>query len=129
MWIGLFYSKPTSRFFHFDQFCPTVERQNPAKVLQSAIQSSTLPPDVDVTSKGGKPTSLGPVLDAIDLSVKASGAVDHCTTGDDPTPSSDMGSKLEHMRENKEPAIRPSLNYSPSVLAGGILMVSSTRAT
>ncbi|MCI4380631.1 hypothetical protein PGIGA_G00242210 [Pangasianodon gigas] len=122
MWIGLFYSKPTSRFFHFDHICPTVERKNPAKVLQCAIQTSTPLPDVDLASKEDKHTSLDPVSDALDLSVKASGAVDHCAAGENPTPSSGVQSRLEHLRENKEPHIRPSLNYPPSVLAGAILM-------
>lgn len=128
MWIGLFYSKPTSRFFHFDPICPTVERLNSVKVLQCANQTSTPLPDVDVPSKGDKPT-LDPAFDALDLSVKASEAVDHCTTGENHTPGSAIQSKLEHVRETKEPAVRPSLSSSPSVLSKDIHMVSSTRAT
>lgn len=129
MWIGLFYSKPTSRFFHFDHIYPTVEGKNPATMLQCAIQNSTPLPDADVTSKGENPTSLDPILDALDLSVKASGDVDQCTSGESSTPGSDIQSQLEHIRENKEPAIRPRSNNSPSVLARGVHMVSSSRAT
>ncbi|KAF4072526.1 hypothetical protein AMELA_G00264040 [Ameiurus melas] len=122
MWIGLFYSKPTSRFFHFDQICPTGERKTPATLLQCAVQTSTLLPDVDLASKKDKPASSDPVADALDLSVKPSGAVDLCTARESPTPNTGIQSNLEHMRENKEPAIKPSLNYSLSVLAGGIHM-------
>ncbi|XP_060788342.1 uncharacterized protein tasor2 isoform X4 [Neoarius graeffei] len=121
MWIGLFYSKPTSRFFHFHNGCPTVERKNPEKVLQCAINKSTPPSDADLTSKEDKPASLNPVSDALDLSVKVSGAVDHCTTEKDPTPSSGVGSGLDHVSKNKEAAIKPSLDYSPSVQSGGVL--------
>lgn len=123
MWIGLFYSKPTSRFFHFDHICPTVEKKTPAEVLQCDSQASTPLPDVDVTAKGDS-TSKDPVSDALDLSVKASEAVDDCTTGEDLAPSSDRQSRLDHMRENKEQVIRPS----PSASAGSIFVVSSTRA-
>lgn len=106
-----------------------MERKNPEKVLQGAVKKSTPLSDVDLTSKEDKSPSLNPVSDALDLSVKVSGAVDHCTTGENPTPSSDIRSRLDHMKENKEAAIKPSLEYSPSVLARGVLMVSSPRAT
>lgn len=126
MWIGLFYSKPTSRFFHFDHTGPTLEKQNPAKVSQCANQCASTPlPDVDVTSKVDKPTSSEPAFDALDLSVKAPEAADDCTVGKNCAPCSEMQSRPEPMRKNKEPAIEPSLNDSPSVVAGSMLMVRS----
>lgn len=119
MWIGLFYSKPTSRFFHFDHSGPTLERKNPAKVLLS----STPLPNVDVTSKATKPPSSESAFDALDLSVKAPEAVDDNTMGENRAPGSKMQSRPEAMRENKKPAIIPSLNDSPNVVSGRILMV------
>lgn len=101
-----------------------MEKKTPAEVLQCDSQASTPLPDVDVTAKGDSTTSIDPVSDALDLSVKASGAVDDCTTGEDLAPSSDRESRLVCMRENKEQTIRPS----PSASAGSIFVVSSTRA-
>ncbi|KAI5610389.1 protein FAM208B isoform X2, partial [Silurus asotus] len=122
MWIGLFYSKPTSRFFHFDQICPPVERKDPAKVLQGAVQTPTTLPDVEPASKDDKPTSLDPVLDALDLSVKAFGAEDHCTAEEHPQPISGIQSRPEHMKEKEITCIRPDVDYSSTVIAGGSLM-------
>ncbi|KAK3540453.1 hypothetical protein QTP70_031004, partial [Hemibagrus guttatus] len=126
MWIGLFYSKPTSRFFHFDQMCPSVEKKNPEKASKCAVETSTSLPDVDLTSKEDNSTSLDPVSDALDLSVKVPETEDHLTTGENPTPTSDIRSRLEHMRESKMEAIRHNLNYSPSVPPGSIPMLKVT---
>lgn len=115
MWIGLFYSKPTSRFFHFDQICPSEEKKNPEKASQCAAQTPTTLPDVDLTSKEDNSTSLDPVSDALDLSVKVPGTEDHLTTEENPAPTSGIQSRLEDMREDKMPAIRHSLDHLLSI--------------
>ncbi|KAF5905546.1 protein FAM, partial [Clarias magur] len=122
MWIGLFYSKPTSRFFHFDHTFPTLERKNPSDVLQFAIQTSSSVSDVDLSTKEDKNTSLRLGSDALDLSVKTPEAADDSTSGQKPTPVSGIRSILKHMRENKEPDNRLGFHHSPSVLRKGISM-------
>ncbi|XP_053359520.1 uncharacterized protein tasor2 isoform X1 [Clarias gariepinus] len=122
MWIGLFYSKPTSRFFHFDHTFPTLEGKNPSDVLQFAIQTSSPLPDVDLSTKEDRNTSLHPGSDALDLSVKTPEAADDSTSGEKPTPISGVRSILKYMWENKEPDKRPSSDHSPSVLRKGISM-------
>ncbi|XP_060738073.1 uncharacterized protein tasor2 [Tachysurus vachellii] len=117
MWIGLFYSKPTSRFFHFDQIGPAVEKKNPEMASQCAVQTSTSLPDVELTSKVDKPTSVDPVSDALDLSVKVPGTEDDFTTEENLTPTSGIQSRFEHM-----PDIRPSLDNSLNVPSASILM-------
>ncbi|XP_027006961.2 uncharacterized protein tasor2 isoform X2 [Tachysurus fulvidraco] len=117
MWIGLFYSKPTSRFFHFDQICPSVDKKILEKASQCAVQTSTSLPDVELTLKVDKLTSVDPVSDALDLSVKVPGTEDDFTTGENLTPTSGIRSRFEHT-----PDISPSLDNSLKVPPASILM-------
>ncbi|TSO77778.1 Protein TASOR [Bagarius yarrelli] len=122
MWIGLFYSKPTSRLFHFDQICPSEARKNPEKTLHCAVKNSTPLPDVDLTSTEDKHTSVDPVSDALDLSVKEPETEDYCTIEKNPTPSPKTQSKVKYQREDKMPANEPNLAYIPTVAAEGVPM-------
>ncbi|KAI4895838.1 hypothetical protein NFI96_016993 [Prochilodus magdalenae] len=104
MWIGLFYSKPTSRFFHFDHNCPPLERKEPPKV-PDAVQATPPMSDAGLSSKEDKTSPLHPVSDILDLSVKTSGPSDQCivlqgSSGVSPTP--DTGSRVEQNANSKE---------------------------
>ncbi|XP_072537564.1 uncharacterized protein tasor2 isoform X2 [Salminus brasiliensis] len=122
MWIGLFYSKPTSRFFHFDHNCPPLERKDPPNVTSNInpTQTTTNQPDVVSSSKEDRTSSSRPASDILDLSVKASGPFSYCTvtpenSKENPATSSDIKSKLEHATESKKPDNTTSSHQSPSL--------------
>ncbi|XP_036435276.1 uncharacterized protein tasor2 isoform X2 [Colossoma macropomum] len=122
MWIGLFYSKPTSRFFHFDHNSTLLERKDPPKVpdVISPVQASPPVSDAGLSSKEDETSPLRPVSDILDLSVKVPGPSDHCivsqgSSGESPKTSSDTGSRVEQRVESKEPADGTSLSHSSKV--------------
>ncbi|KAL7884690.1 hypothetical protein AOLI_G00074600 [Acnodon oligacanthus] len=119
MWIGLFYSKPTSRFFHFDQNSTLLERKDSLKVpdVTSPVQASPPVSDAGLSAKEDRASPLRPVSDILDLSVKASGPSDQCivsqgSSGESPKTSSDTGSRVEQTMESKEPADGTSSSHS-----------------
>lgn len=104
MWIGLFYSKPTSRFFNFDHNYPILERKDPTQVLLNNVPPTAPALGSDFEDKG---KSLHPISDALDLSVKVvsddENHADEQTSGvENATPSSCIRSEMETTRENKE---------------------------
>lgn len=124
MWIGLFYSKPTSRFFHFDQNCPPLERKDQPNVPNtiSLIEATAKQPDVGSSSKEDRTSSLRPALDILDLSVKTSGPSGHCTvtqenSKESPVSSSDVKTRVEHTTESEKPNTITSSHQAPNVPA------------
>lgn len=118
MWIGLFYSKPTSRFFHLDNNSPFRERKQSPKVSDN-IQASSPLTDVGGTFKEDKTSSLHPVTDVLDLSVRATEPSNHCTVSqggsvENPTSISDIRSRQEHTAESIQQPLLSSCN-SPSI--------------
>uniref|UniRef100_A0A4W4H7S8 DUF3715 domain-containing protein n=1 Tax=Electrophorus electricus TaxID=8005 RepID=A0A4W4H7S8_ELEEL len=113
MWIGLFYSKSTSRFFHFDQNCPPLDL-NPSQSI-GPVQPAVPLPDVGLGSSEDRTTSVQPGPDILDLSLKASGPVSHCTmsqgSSEEDQPSSKR-SRPEHTSESKGPEVRANSNLS-----------------
>ncbi|XP_066499421.1 protein TASOR 2 isoform X2 [Hoplias malabaricus] len=117
MWIGLFYSKPTSRFFHFDN-CLQLEKNDPPNVSDdmSPVQATSFS---FVGSKEDGTCPPHPVSDILDLSVKVSDVSDNCTvsqknSGESLTTSSETRSGTEHTAESEEP-VRANLSHSSNV--------------
>lgn len=117
MWIGLFYSKRTSRFFHFDQNSPPLERKDAPNVPNtiSLIQATSKQP-----SKEDKDDSMRPAADILDLSVKTSGPSSNCTVTqgnckESPATSSDPKIRLVNTTESKKPSPTDSSHQAPTV--------------
>uniref|UniRef100_W5KYR0 Transcription activation suppressor family member 2 n=1 Tax=Astyanax mexicanus TaxID=7994 RepID=W5KYR0_ASTMX len=122
MWIGLFYSKRTSRFFHFDQNCAPLEKKDPPHVPNtiSPIQAASKQPGVHLSSKEDKDDSLRPAADILDLSVKTSGPSSNCTvtqgnSKERPATSSDTKTSLVNTTESKKPSTTDSSHQAPNV--------------
>ncbi|XP_062855189.1 uncharacterized protein LOC134318281 [Trichomycterus rosablanca] len=127
MWIGLFYSKPTSRFFHFDQYCQPLDKKEPVQVIQGSIPASAPLPGGDMSSKEDKHSSLltvVPVSDALDLSVKVPGAVHGSTKSreENPAPVHSVTTSSEHATESKKLDIQANPNITSNVQPQVILM-------
>ncbi|XP_076860254.1 uncharacterized protein tasor2 isoform X2 [Brachyhypopomus gauderio] len=109
MWIGLFYSKSTSRFFHFEQNCPPLD-VNTSQSIDS-LQTATPLPNAGSSTDEDRCTSVLRGPDILDLSVKASGPESHRTVsqgngGEDQPKVSGKRLLPEHQTERKKQAVR-----------------------
>lgn len=68
MWIGLFYSRSTARFFHFDSSLPCLEDNDCLEMSNGTVPAQTTP-DPETSSSAPEPTKMA-VSKAIDLSTK-----------------------------------------------------------
>ncbi|XP_076860256.1 uncharacterized protein tasor2 isoform X4 [Brachyhypopomus gauderio] len=110
MWIGLFYSKSTSRFFHFEQNCPPLD-VNTSQSIDS-LQTATPLPNAGSSTDEDRCTSVLRGPDILDLSVKASGPESHRTVsqgngGEDQPKVSGKRLLPEHQTELKKPRLPP----------------------